>query len=123
MASKADLIELLNQGPLPAFRPYVDYTEESDAANFYFKPDADYSERLTDHVTLFRSLATNDLVGCRIKGVAGILADLPNYIDVKHDGIEFRMLIFSFVGGTDESVREHMKNLANAAGPLRLQPT
>ena len=34
------------------FQPYVEMSPEADALTFYFKPDADYSQRLTDHVTL-----------------------------------------------------------------------
>ncbi len=106
--------------PTSAFRPYVDYNRASDAANFYFKPDADYSERLTDHVTLFRSIATKELVGCRIKGIAGIMADLPNFIEVGHDGIELRVLFLPFTG-EDEAVRRQMAELAKAAGGLKLE--
>jgi hypothetical protein len=51
------------------FQPYVEMSLEADALTFYFKPNADYSQRLTDHVTLYRSLESNELVGCRIKGI------------------------------------------------------
>ena len=54
-----------------AFRPYCITSDEADALTAYFKEDADYSERLTDHVTLYRSIETNEIVGCRIKGISG----------------------------------------------------
>ncbi|MCE9552287.1 MAG: hypothetical protein K8T91_02785 [Planctomycetes bacterium] len=55
-----------------AFRPYCVTNVEADALTAYFKEDADYSERLIDHVTLYRSIDTHEIVGCRIKGISGI---------------------------------------------------
>ena len=104
------------------FQPYVEMSQEADALTFYFKPDADYSERLTDHVTLYRSLESNELVGCRIKGIAGILEDLPNFLHVDHQGAKLSMVFWSFRGGLDENARDAFKELAEAAGDRTLQP-
>ena len=54
------------------FNPYCEPSPEADAINVYFRSDADYSERLTDHVTLFRSLDDKSIIGCRIKGIGGL---------------------------------------------------
>lgn len=64
---------LANQIGNNPFEPYVSISREADALTAYFKPDADYSQRLTDHVTLYRSIDTNEVIGCRIKGIRGIL--------------------------------------------------
>jgi hypothetical protein len=45
------------------FQPYVTVSREADALTAHFKPDADYSQRLTDHVTLYRSIDSNEIVG------------------------------------------------------------
>jgi hypothetical protein len=45
----------------------------ADAVNVYFSNERDYSQRLTDRVTVFRSIETDEIVGCRIKGVAEII--------------------------------------------------
>ncbi len=58
------------------FQPYHELSTDADALTVYFKPDADYSKRLTDHVTLVLSIDANEIVGCRIKGISGILEDL-----------------------------------------------
>jgi hypothetical protein len=105
------------------FTPYVQFSPESDALNVYFRPDPDYSKRLTDHVTLFLSLENNRLVGCRIKGISGILQDLPNYIDINHDGVKLSLIFLSFRGGVDdEKVRTAFNELAKEAGDLVLSP-
>src|SRR5271154_1587469 len=82
-----------------AFQPYITISQEADALTAYFKPDADYSQRLTDHVTLYRSLASNEIVGCRIKGIKGILEDLPNFLRVDHQDARLSMVFWSFYGG------------------------
>ena len=104
-----------------AFRPYVLISPEADALTAYFKPDADYSQRLTDHVTLYRSLATNEIVGCRIKGIRAILEDLPNFLRVDHQGATLSMVFWSFRGGLDDEARDVFKQLAEAAGDMPLQ--
>ena len=87
-ATTAELIEFLKANPPEKkFVPYTILSKQADALTVYFEGDPDYSKRLNDHVTLFLSLATNEIVGCRIKGISGIIADLPNYIRVHHKGI------------------------------------
>jgi hypothetical protein len=117
-----NVIEFLEQQNWDTpFQPYVEMSPEADALTFYFKPDADYSERLTDHVTLYRSLESNTLVGCRIKGITGILEDLPNFLHVDHQGARLSMVFWSFRGGLDEDARDAFKQLAEAAGDRTLQ--
>ncbi len=97
------------------FQPYVTISQEADALTAYFKPDADYSQRLTDHVTLYRSIDTNEIVGCRIKGINGILEDLPNFLSVAHQGATLSMVFWSFRGSIDDSARETFKELVEVA--------
>lgn len=103
------------------FRPYCILSDEADALTAYFKGDADYSVRLTDHVTLYRSIDSNEIVGCRIKGISDILQDLPNYLHVNHHGATLSMIFWSFRGGVDEDVRRAFNELASAAGNMPLQ--
>jgi hypothetical protein len=106
------------------FRPYCDLRAEADALMYFFRPDSYFSKRLTDHVTLF--LATdepNRIVGCRIKGISGVLADLPNYITVDHGGIKLKLIFLSFRGGAADDVRQAFNSLAQEAGDLELMPS
>ncbi|MGA2063595.1 MAG: hypothetical protein ABSG86_01435 [Thermoguttaceae bacterium] len=109
----------IGDGP---FRPYLAISREADALTAYFEPDADYSERLTDHVTLYRSIESKEIVGCRIKGISGILEDLPNFLQVEHQGAKLSMVFWSFRGGVDdENLRDAFRQLAKAAGDMSLQ--
>lgn len=118
-----DVVEFLEQQnwDMP-FQPYVEMSPEADALTFYFKPDADYSERLTDHVTLYRSLESKEPVGCRIKGISGIIEDLPNFVHVDCQGIRLSLVFLAFRGGLDDEARDVFKQLAEAAGDRTLQP-
>jgi len=122
MVSESELMKFLRENP-PAkkFTPYCHLSKESDSLTVYFEGDADYSERLSDHVTLYRSLETKEVVGCRIKGIADLLKDLPNYIHVDHDGIELRIIFFAFRGtASDSTQRDAINNLARAAAEKNL---
>lgn len=109
------------------FEPYHELSEEADALTVFFKPDADFSKRLTDHVTLFLSLDNpGDIVGCRIKGITSILEDLPNYLRINHDEIELSVIFWSFRGGVDDdAVRAAFNAMAKAASEreMVLQPS
>lgn len=70
-----------------AFTPYADLDEAADALTVYFANEPDYAKRLNDHITIYLSLDTDDIVGCRVKGIRDIVNDLPNYIDVNTNGI------------------------------------
>lgn len=105
--------------PAKKFVPYCYLSEEADALTVYFEGDADYSERVSDHVKLYRSLETKEIVGCRIKGIAGILEDLPNYIKVNHDGIQLSLIFFAFRGGA-EGASETINRLAKTASEKKM---
>jgi hypothetical protein len=113
---------LENNPPASNFRPYVEIHVEADALSAQFKPDPDYSKRLTDHVTLFLSIETNEIVGCRIKGIRGILEDLPNYIEIKHGSIELSVIFWSFRGGATDDEAKAFKELAKKSDGLTIEP-
>jgi hypothetical protein len=116
MATERDLMKFLKENP-PArqFVPYCYMDREADALTVYFEGDPDYSQRLSDHVTLYRSLETKEIVGCRIKGIADLIQDLPNYIEVKHGSIKLSVIFLAFRGGAEEHSSREINNLARAA--------
>lgn len=111
-----DILKVLRENP-PAkqFVPYCYLSEESDSLTVYFEGDADYSKRLSDHVTLYKSLETDEIVGCRIKGISGLLADLPNYVEVNHEGIRLSVVFLAFRGEAEEAARSVINDLAKFA--------
>ncbi len=118
MATEEEIRQFLSDNP-PAteFAPYCYVSEAADALTVHFKQDADYSEKLNDHITVYRSLETNEIVGCRVKGISGILQDLHNYIMVrdKKGNIELALIFLAFRGGAEENVARTMNDLAREA--------
>lgn len=63
--TESELKEFLKQNhPAGEFTPYVSL--HHGTLTVYFKDDADYTERLTDEITLCRSLDTKEIVGCHV---------------------------------------------------------
>lgn len=116
MVKESELTQLLRENP-PArkFVPYCYLSKEADTLTVYFEGDADYSKRLNDHVTLYLSLETREIVGCRIKGISGLLEDLPNYVRVKHGSVRLSVIFLAFRGGAEEEVSEAINDLARVA--------
>lgn len=111
-----DLMTFLRENP-PAnkFVPYCYLNKEADALTVYFEGDADYSKRLNEHVTIYLSRDTDEIIGCRIKGIAGIIEDLPNYVKVQHNGYCLSVVFLPFRGGVDEEGRKAINALARQA--------
>ncbi|MHC4398389.1 MAG: hypothetical protein ACYTG0_01775 [Planctomycetota bacterium] len=117
MVTESELTQFLRENP-PAkkFVPYCYLSKEADTLTVYFEGDADYSKRLCDHVTVYISLETGEVVGCRIKGISGLLEDLPNYIQVKHGKVALSVIFLAFWGGArDDEASKAMNQLARVA--------
>lgn len=60
-----DLETFLKENPCAKeFTPYCH--EDNGIITIYLKDDPDYSEQLADQVVLFRSIETNEIIGCKI---------------------------------------------------------
>ena len=117
MVTESELMQFLRENP-PAkkFVPYCYMNKQADTLTVYFEGDADYSKRLCDHVTLYVSLETGEIVGCRIKGISGLLEDLPNYIRVKQGRVELSVIFLAFRGGAkDDEASRAINDLAREA--------
>ena len=116
MVTEAELMQFLKDSP-PAkqFVPYCHVSKEADSLTVYFEGDADYSKRLCDHVTLYLSLETDEIVGCRIKGISGLLADLPNYVQINHGKVQLSVIFLAFRGGANEEASKAINDLARVA--------
>lgn len=123
MATVEEIKALLTSEPVAdRFSPYYELNPDADALTVYFKSDPDYSKRLNDHITLYLSLETNQIVGCRIKGIKGIMDDLPNYLEV-HDPYKLSIVFLPFRGAAaDEREIEAINELAHATRGMPLEP-
>ncbi|NLE37229.1 MAG: hypothetical protein GX621_04310 [Pirellulaceae bacterium] len=113
------LISYLNSRPVaPVFSPCAYYGEDEDAVIFYFRNAPDYAKRINKWITLYLSMDTDELVGCRVKGVGRVLQDMDAFgVDVKHNKVELRAVFLAFLGvaSEDSDTRELYKQLGRAA--------
>ena len=111
--------DILNELGDAEFRPYCELCEAVDALIVYFKGDADYAQRLTDDITLYRSLDTNEVVGCRIKGIKGILGANGAAIAARLDAVQRAAKTAVLAHGSDtekEAIAALGKLLAEGGG-------
>ena len=77
----------------PKFLPYCVHCKDADTLTGYFRGDSYYSERLTDHLTVFWSDdEPKSIVGFRVKNVSGITSQLPNSVQADLGGHRLRIL-------------------------------
>ncbi len=64
----------------PEFSPKAWYNPDGDCVQYYFDNSESYRDRIDDKLTLYRSLETDRIVGCQIKGIRAMvrrLGDVP----------------------------------------------
>ena len=66
------LAEFLKQG-LPGFSPLPFYEKHTDSLIVYFEDSRSYSDRVNAHLTVFRSIDDDSLVGLEIKRLKTII--------------------------------------------------
>jgi hypothetical protein len=76
------LDELLAEEVSSKFVPYCVHDGSDDTLTGYFRDAAYYSQRLTDHLTVFWSDdEPKSIVGFRVKGFSSITSQLPNWVE------------------------------------------
>jgi len=81
-----NLSEYLAGNPPRGFRPGPHYFPTGDYVTLFIKDERGHAERVDDLLTVYLSLATGELVGCKIKGVKRLLAELGAFgltVDLK----------------------------------------
>jgi len=110
--------------PPKQFVPYCYLSKDADTLTVYFKGDANYSEPLSDYLTLYRSLKMNEIVGCRINGISRIINDLPNYIQINHTEVELSIILLAllaFRGSTKtKDLAKTMNDLVRTASQNKI---
>ena len=83
----------------PAYNPY------GDCIHYHWRQDEFYGDRIDDKLTVYRSIASGDAVGCQIKGVTALIAKLGDFgISLKEqDGTPLAMFLFASQATTHSS--------------------
>lgn len=108
------------------FTPTPLYTPEGDSLMFYIKDEESYRERIDDLLTVYRSFATNEIIGCQIKGVRTKLDELNKFlVTVESEEVLLSLLFLAYMARSEnETVRHQYEFLGEQAARLgaRLRP-
>ena len=85
------------------FAPEASYNPYGDCIHYHWRGDEFYADRVDDKLTVYRSIASNDAVGCQIKGVSSLIEMLGSFgISLKsQDGTPLAMFIFASQAAAD----------------------
>jgi hypothetical protein len=92
----ADFFEQHSEGAEPGFSSDPWYNADGDCIHFHWAPDEFYREWVDDKLTVYRSIATGNAVGCQIKGVSALLKKLGDF-DIslnEQDGTPLAIFLF-----------------------------
>jgi hypothetical protein len=93
------LDEYLKTHKCQGFKPVPHYFAGGDYVTYYFRDERCYEQRVDDLLTVYLSMATDTLVGCKIRGVKHILRTAGDF-GVMIDGDGLKLGFFFFVGAS-----------------------
>lgn len=108
---------LIENAPQGQFSPCARYDEDSDALTLFLSNEPEYRQRLNSRVTIYRSMESDKIVGCRIKSVRSVLDDLGSFDIAITDGKWRLTLLFVALHGTfatDEASRGVYRTISHA---------
>jgi hypothetical protein len=73
------LMSYIEGHPAGQFKPVPHYSPEGDSLTFYFRDDESFAERIDDFLTVYKSIDSNELVGCQVKGLPAALKLLGDF--------------------------------------------
>lgn len=79
------------------------YSELGDFLTIFFNDAPAYSERVDAVLTVYRSMANGDIVGCKIKGVSALAENVANIFSMQDGEVEIRLLLLNAAGPKKES--------------------
>ena len=105
------------------FEPRPFYSPDGDFLTFYFRKDDYYAERVDELLTVNLSMDTQELVGCKVKGVRRIL-DTLGKLGVLVDDREVKMS-FLFLSGAfsrEDARRKRYVEIGTRTRGIRINP-
>ena len=110
-----NLTEYLAEHPCKGFKAVPHYFPDGDFLTYYHRDAPCYSQRVDDLITVYLTMDTHELVGCKIKGVCDILAQSGSFgVKVADSRIK---LGFFFLFGVRTAREDDQKKRVSGTGP------
>jgi len=121
MNKDRDIWKLLAADPVhEEFTPFSYFDRDEDALIIYVDGALDYSDPITEQVTICRSIETGEPVGCTLYGITGVLQDLSYYVRISRRACELSTLLLAFRGDVDEESRRPLNKLARIVNEKKM---
>jgi hypothetical protein len=103
----------------------LSWVPEGDYLSVFFCDEPYYADSVDDFLTAYRSLETQDLIGCKIKGLSCLAMDLQHQIAVVDGDVELRLVLQSAMDRSSEAdssvIRRWYYDLEQRAVALHLR--
>ena len=111
------LIEHLKTTKPKGFTPRPFYSVEGDSLTFYFKDEESSRERVDDFLTVYKSIKSDKLVGCQIKGLPRAMKLLGDFgLIIEDDSVRLGMIFIASMAACPEPLtRERYRQLGKIA--------
>lgn len=111
------------------FEVHPHYDSDSDTLSIFIAEDESFRERIDARLTVYRSLATKQVVGCHIKHVKAILDTVQEFnLDVSSGGVTIGILLMGLplTDGCEPRVlnanyRQMVRPITERAGRVRVK--
>lgn len=114
------LNEFLKENKPEGFRSAPYYSPEADTLTFFLKDRDHYAERVDDLLTVFLDSETDELVGCKIKGVARLFNLIGKFHVLIDDDVPLGSFFLAGWTMTDEQHRAFYERCGEAAEGVTL---
>lgn len=90
-------------GKLPDFNVRPSYSSDGDCLSVFFSPSLCYAKRMDGLLTVYLEEGTDELVGCKVKGVSQLIENIQTTIHIKQDGeVQFSLILLAAAGSSRE---------------------
>lgn len=106
------------------FEPCAHYDADADSLTFFLSNEPEHAKRLNSRVTIYLSDESDELVGCRIKGVRSVLEDIGSFdVSISHGKVKLRLLFVALHGvfSPDPDARDIFRQIGQAIGQSDLE--
>ena len=118
-----DLMSYLDGREATGFEPRPFYSPDGDFLTFYFREDDHYAERVDELLTVYLSMDTQELVGCKVKGVRRILDTLGKLGVLVDDGeVKMSFLFLSGAFSREDARRKRYEEIGTRTKAIRINP-
>jgi hypothetical protein len=124
-----DLMTYLSGTDAKGFEPHPYYSSDGDFLTFYFRDADHFAERVDELLTVYLSMDTSELVGCKIKGVRRILETLGRFgVNVSDGNLRLSFLFLPGAFSREDERRQRYEEIGALTqgimlNPSELQPT